>query len=242
MVYIIAEIGVNWAGSKELAFNMIKKAKEAGASAVKFQMFSDDDIKHHRLYDTLKTMIVTPEFARELKDFADKLEIDWICTPFNLEAVDILNNLGVKYIKIREKDSGNRKLIDKALETGKTLLISAQRRPLELSLMFHANIRWLYCIPRYPPTAEDFADFKGRIEGMDGFSCHYPHIVVPLLAVAWGAKYLEVHVAPDGVDNVPDKNVSLSFAQLKELVDNVRLVEKLGLLEESFDVHQFIGF
>ena len=42
MIKIIAEIGCNHNGSKELARKMVAKAKECGADAIKFQTFSAD--------------------------------------------------------------------------------------------------------------------------------------------------------------------------------------------------------
>ena len=105
-VYIIAEAGVNHNGDVELAKQMVLKAKEVGADAIKFQTFitenlvtkyaekaqyqkTDLDIVQTQ-YQMLKRVELTYENFRELKILCESINIDFLSTPFDLESIDLL--------------------------------------------------------------------------------------------------------------------------------------------------------
>lgn len=228
---IVAECGVAWKGEVALAKEMILNAKLAGADAAKFQLFTEKEIADSPYYDQLKEMILTPALAKELKEHADTLHINWFASATYHKAIDLLKQLDVKYIKIREKDSQNTRLISKALSTQKTILISTTKKVYNTLINpLHPKIRWLYCIPKYPPKISEFDwSFASTLNGV---SSHFPHITYDLaaavLAIWERAKtyIIEKHVMLKGLDCL-DKNVSITFNQLKELVNHVRRLEQL---------------
>jgi len=127
-----------------------------------------------------------------------------------IDAVDILESVGVNRYKVRYKDRYNRELIDRIMQTGKDLYISCQ---LPYDLYDNEHIKKVYCIPEYPPKIN-----KIDIDSMklyDGYPNHYPSIIPPLSAVFYNLEYVEVHVKLN--DNCIDNAVSLTFNQLKKL-------------------------
>ena len=179
-IHVVVECGVNW-NTVDEALLMIEEAKKANSNYVKFQVFNKEIIANSPLRERLEKLILTEEGVKYLKAKADAVEIGFILTPMYLEAVDI----AAKYadlIKIRFKDHENQQLIDKALETGKTLLISVPYRPIG-QYMYHPRIKWMYCVSRngvalYPPEPEDFN--LDAVACCDGFSSHYPYTILDL--------------------------------------------------------------
>ena len=245
-VNIIAECGVNWDTIDDFgtpnAVDMIFAAKGAGADFVKFQLFNEATIDKSPLKKRLANLILTEEGVKHLKEVANEREIGFILTPMYLEAVDIAAKYG-DYIKIRFKDRENQPLIDKALETGKTVLISVPSKPIG-ALLYHPRVQYLYCIPRYPPEIEDF-----NVEiacSCHGFSSHYPHTVCDLAYVInrfYAECFIEKHVmfAPPewsikGTVEFPewhkplDEAVSITFEELKCFVKQVKMIEKMKRL------------
>lgn len=249
-VNIIAECGVNF-DNLETASNMIGRAKLAGADYVKFQLFNVSTIIDSPEYDRLRKLILSEEDVKYLQAIAENREIGFILTPMYLEAVDIAAKYS-DYIKIRFKDHENQPLIDKALETGKTILISVPSKPID-ALLYHPRIRYLYCLPSYPPEIEDF-----NLEiacSCHGFSSHYPHTVCDLAYVInrfYAECFIEKHVmlatkeigivatyadntketvATVEIANDPlDKAVSITFEELNCFVKQVKMIEKMKRL------------
>lgn len=228
--FVVAEIGVSWKGSVDYAFDLMMKAREAGANAVKFQAFLPEHVDGNK--ELLKSS-VTADNAQQLKAKADLADIEWFCTPFYPAAVDFLDPL-VKRYKIRERDSreimgkGESPLLNRVLDTGKLVFISATYTPVTpLFLRYHPSIAWLYCVPKYPPELEEID--MAICKTMNGYSNHYPSRAVPYAAAAMGALanrtefFLEVHVGGG-----PDRKVSLTFRELRGLISDLRILEKVS--------------
>ena len=234
MVFVICEIGVNWAGLKDVAFDMIAQAKKTGCDAVKMQMFSKAEIKNSIFYPQLESMILKPDSPLDPKIFKEYAEtvvgIKWFATPFNLRALDYLNVIGVEYIKIREADSGRADLVDAALATSKKIFISSYETVTDPKLLFNPNVKILFCIPHYPPKIDELHRLKENLEGyFQGYSNHYPEVWPSILACAYGAEVIEIHAKHFAVEKALDEPVSLSFNQIAELVKAIRHIETLGL-------------
>ena len=136
--YLIAEIGVNHENSLKLAEEIIKQAKIGGASAAKFQTYKAEKIasKNSPYYWDLKKVKETSQFKLfkkydkfnhshyiKLKKICDYYSIDFLSTPFDHEAVDLLNKL-VPFFKIASADATNIPLIEKICNTKKPVLMS----------------------------------------------------------------------------------------------------------------------
>lgn len=174
--YIIAEIGVNHEGSIELAKQLIDEAVEGGAHAAKFQSYkagkiaskfspaywdlnkepTDSQYKLFQKYDNFE-----PQHYKELADYCNKKGIDFMSTPFDLDAVDFLEPL-VPAFKIASADITNIPLLRKVARTGKPIIISTGASSLpeiqmavdELSRFGAQEIALLHCILNYPTPVE----------------------------------------------------------------------------------------
>ncbi len=222
MVFFVAEIGVNWNGDYEIAKNMIKKSKELGCDAVKFQSFNEDLVKFHPEKKRLMKTTINEHNISEINKIAKSVGIEWFSTPMYPEAVKILDPY-VSRFKIRELDgreiinNRNNMLIQNLIETGKEIIISSEKNPKNSSFYKKSNFKWLYCVPKYPCDLKEI-DFV-ELDDFDGFSNHSPGIIAPLTAVILGAKIIEIHITNDETKDFIDNNVSLNFEQLKKLME-----------------------
>jgi len=115
-VYIIAEAGVNHNGQFELAKKMIEVAKVSGVDAIKFQTFCAHKLviakspkaeyqekstgKDESQLEMLKKLELSKNEFIELKHYCDKLGIEFLSSPFDLESLEFLHSIGLKYWKI----------------------------------------------------------------------------------------------------------------------------------------------
>jgi len=236
--YIIAEIGVNYEGSMERAKQMISQVARAGGHAAKFQTYKADKIasKAHApaYWDTTKEVTPSqhelfrkydafgPDEYRELAKHCTDEGIDFMSTPFDLDAVDDLDPL-VPHWKIASADLTNIPLLRKVAKTGKPIIMSCGASTHEeirnsLKVLQEAGatkIALLHCVLRYPTPASVAnvsavrslsAEFGAQTA--IGYSDHVPPMAdgnVPALklALAYGATILEKHFTDDrnGVGN-----------------------------------------
>lgn len=226
---MIAEIGVNWDGDFELAEKMMNEAKNAGCNLVKFQAIDETKLVHPQKKRILNASI-SEKNIEEINTISKKTKIEWFCTPMYLQAVELLNPY-VNRFKIREFDgrslfqNKSNPIIDEILKTEKQVIISACKSPKTLELFKHELIQWLYCVPKYPCRLEEL-NFK-EFENFSGYSNHCPELIAPLTAVALGSKIIEVHITSDKTKDYIDNNVSFDFSELRELVKQIRLLDKI---------------
>ena len=116
-------------------------------------------------------------------------------------------------------------LIKRIFETGKQVIVSSHVNPQNTIYYKKSNIKWLYCVPKYPCQLADL-DFK-NIQYFNGYSNHCPEIIAPLTAVILGSSIIEVHVTIDKTMNFIDNSVSIDFNELKLLLKLIRQVEKI---------------
>ena len=230
MVFITAEIGVNWDGDFILIEKMMRDAKNAGCDAVKLQAFDEKIISEHPQKNRLLKSSVSRNNIEQINSISKKIGIEWYCTPMYLDAIDFLDSL-VKRYKIRYNDSlplhENRttSLISKALETEKEIIVSTQKNPKQLELYNNNNVKWLYVVPKYPCSIDDL-DFS-NLSDFDGFSNHCIHFLAPLSAVILGAKMIEIHVTSNKDKDFIDNPVSFDANETKKLITLIRYAEKM---------------
>lgn len=179
--YIIAEIGANHNGDIKLAKQMIDKAIECGADAVKFQswtptslickeeydrnqVYTDSPKKH---FGSLKEMVekyyLREEEHFELKEYCDLKGVDFCSTPFSKEEVDLLMKLDVPFIKVASMDMNNLELLKYMAKQQKPIILSTGMSTLaEIEKAIEViegegnnQIVLLHCISIYPPAYED---------------------------------------------------------------------------------------
>ena len=136
--YIIAEIGVNHEGSLEKAKELIELAAKGGANAAKFQTYKANKLasKTSPAYWDLKKEPTKSQFKlfqkfdtfstkdyKELANYCKKLRINFLSTPFDLEAASFLSNL-VPAFKIASADLTNFPLLKKCASFNKPVILS----------------------------------------------------------------------------------------------------------------------
>ena len=227
-MFITAEIGVNWDGNFELAEKMMLDAKNANCDAVKFQAFDEKIVKDHPEKKRLLKTSISKNNIEQINSLSKKIGIEWYCTPMYPEAIDFLNSY-VKRFKIRFSDSQclhenkHSKLIENVLKTKKQIIISSEKSPKNLQI--YDNVKWLYVVPKYPCSMNEL-DFS-YLNDFNGYSNHCRHILAPLTAAILGAEMIEIHMTSNRTGNFFDNPVSFDYDEISELVNQIRLSEKI---------------
>lgn len=240
--YIIAEIGINHGGDISVAKKLIDSAARAGADAVKFQTYITEKRtpSNSPIFDILKKCELPFEAFKELKEYSEGKGVIFFSTPFDEESVDFLESINIELYKIASFDVVNKPLLSKIAATGKPIIISVGMSSVEeirvatdLLSATNPNIAILHCISAYPTSDEDanlgsvhylVSNFKNFVIGQ---SDHTQDILVPLYAVAAGAKILEKHFKIDENMDCVDAPVSITETQMANLVSEVRRLEKI---------------
>ena len=236
---VVAEIGSNWEGNIIKAKKIIAKCKKSGADAVKFQMWRADDLydTKHPSWKVIKKSELTFNQALMLKKFADKIKIDFFCSAFFPEAVDFLESINVKRYKIASrtcllKDPFALETLKKKASTKKPVIISmgmGGNKKKILKIFSKNNKTFCYCISEYPLEFEKI-DWVMAPQ-YDGFSDHTMGIMAPIIftilkKIKNSKKiYIEKHVKLKNSKG-PDASTSITIEQLKELISQIRIIEK----------------
>jgi N-acetylneuraminate synthase len=266
--YIIAEAGVNHEGSIDLAKRLIDEAKEGGAHAIKFQTYKADTIasKNSPAYWDLNEESTTSQHAlftkydkfwkseyEELKLACEKMDIEFMSTPFDVTSADFLNDL-MDVFKISSSDVTNRPFIEYMAKFGKPLIMSTGASELyEIQEAVHwikpfnVQLALLHCVLNYP-TPDENANL-GMISGLQhhfpeyliGYSDHtLPKDMKTLEnATLLGAKVIEKHFTHDktlpGNDHyhAMDKEDLKVFFKRMEKLFNILGESEVGTLESE---------
>ena len=240
-ITVVAEIGSNWEGNIIKAKKIIRECKKSGADAVKFQMWRANDLYNtkHPSWKVIKKSELTFNQASMLKKFADKMKIDFFCSAFFPEAVDFLESINVKRYKIASrtcllKDPFALETLKKKASTKKPVIISmgmGGNKKKILKIFSKNNKTLCYCISEYPLEFEKI-DWAMALQ-YDGFSDHTMGIMAPIIftilkKIKNSKKiYIEKHVKLKNSKG-PDASTSITTLQLKELISQIRIIEKFG--------------
>ncbi|NWH04980.1 N-acetylneuraminate synthase family protein [Desulfobacter latus] len=243
-MYLIAEIGFNHNGDIHLAVDMIRAAAEAGADAVKFQTFRAKDIAlpsspHYALIEKGEMSF---EDHERLRREAKTQGIDFMSTPFSIDAVDLLAKVGVSAFKIASMDCTNTMLLKKVAAAGKPIYLSTGMASMEeisaavdtLKSANCKNIYVLHCISHYPASADQLnlsiiPYLKEQLDGIViGYSDHFPGIEACFAAAVIGAQVIETHFTLDKTIPEGDHSHSADPADLKALKSRLALFESMA--------------
>lgn len=236
---IIAEIGNNHDGSMEQALRLIEAAAGAGADAVKFQTYTADSLVRpdHELRDFFARFQLPRQWHEQLQSAAHDRGMLFLSTPFDLEAVEFLDSLGVPAFKIASSDLTNLPLIRRCADTGKPLLISTGMGTLEETgtaveaarMKDNHHLALMHCVSIYPTPIEatqiDAIHEMGRLFDLPiGFSDHSLSTTLPTAAVALGARIIEKHFTLSRSLPGPDHAVALEPAEFALMARGCREV------------------
>ncbi len=254
-VLIIAEAGVNHNGDLELAKKLALVAKECGADIVKFQTakvsslvskfaqmadYQKQNIGHEMSQqEMLKKLLLSYDEFIVLAEYCKKIGIQFLSTPFDIESIYFLENLGCDLWKVPSGEITNRPYLEKIAQTGKSVILSTGMSTLDevdaalkvLSGNGSKDITLLHCTTEYPAPYEEInlkamltleKEFKCPV----GYSDHTKGIEVAIAAVAMGARVVEKHFTLDKNMEGPDHKASLEPMELKAMVNAIRNIEK----------------
>ncbi len=240
--FIVAEIASNWEGSFSKAVKLIQESKNAGADAVKFQMWRAKDLytENHPNWNFIKKSEITYDKAQKLKKIADDVGIEFFCSAFYPEAIDLLEKLKVKRYKIASrtclfKDPYSLETLQQKSLTKKPVIISmgmgGNRKKIE-NIFSKNNKTFCYCISEYP-TKISKINWKNAIK-FDGFSDHTLGITAPIMFAMLKKQkksksiFIEKHVKLKN-SRGPDASSSIDTNELSQLIDIIRQIEKLRI-------------
>jgi N-acetylneuraminate synthase len=216
MVMLIAEVGSVHDGSFGNARRLIALAAECGADAVKFQTHiaeaetlrsapSPSYFSAESRFDYFKRTAFALDQWKALAEDAQKLELQFLSSPFSLEAVDLLEAVGVGAYKIPSGEVTNLPLLAKIADTTKPVYLSSgMSNWAELDqaidvLRSGGPITVLQCSSAYPCPPERvglnvLSEIADRWGLAVGFSDHTEGFAAGVAAVALGASVIEKHI------------------------------------------------
>ncbi|RJQ83004.1 MAG: hypothetical protein C4519_07455 [Desulfobacteraceae bacterium] len=246
-VFIIAEIGNNHEGDGSVAEEMIGRAAESGADAVKFQTIVPERLVEPGQTERLKQLrrlCLAPEVFPKLKETADKAGVLFLSTPFDLHSAAFLAPL-VPAWKIASADNDFLPLLDAVALTEKPVLLStglSDRSQVVRALGYllgawaarghSGQLALMHCVSSYPTLPEQANLLAIReLSGLGktvGYSDHTLGIEAAVLSVALGARIVEKHFTLDkGFSDFRDHQLSADPREMTELVRRIRQTEQM---------------
>lgn len=253
-VYIIADIGSNFDGDIVRAKNLIDLARECGCDCAKFQSFLPDRIINRQsfekkssfqanwnksVYDTYADASLPREWHQELSDYCALQKIDFMSTPYDTDAVDLLDKLNVSAFKIGSGEITNLEFLEYVALKKKPIILGTGASNMgeikdAVSTIKNAgnyNIILLQCITQYP-TPVEYANIRAMVTIQKAFDCpvgysdHSQTHIVSLGAVALGACMIEVHFTDDNERVGPDHPFAHDPFMMAYMITSIRQLEK----------------
>ncbi len=263
--YFIAEIGANFNGSLQQALHLADLAKASGAESAKYQTFRAETLVSAPAFGAMKSSAhqarwdrpvdevyrsaeFPREWHREVAQYCREIGVDFLSSPYDHAAVDLLEEIGVPAYKIGSGDITYLELVDYIARTGRPVLLGTGAsdwddvaRCVEVILRHHDRLMLMQCTTSYPaPFASVnlrvIAEFERRFGLLTGFSDHTPGHVAPLGAVALGARAVEKHFTESRAQVGPDHPHSMEPHEFAAMVRDTRDLEAALGSPEKFIV------
>lgn len=261
---IIAEAGVNHNGSLQKALKMVDVAARAGVDYIKFQTFKAEKLvtaqsataqyqknncNADSQLDMLRQLELTDRDFVTIASHCRERGVGFLSTPFDMESLEMLCNLGMDYIKIPSGEITNFPFLDAIASKGIPVILSTGMSTIgEIRMaaerLGHGGLPQdslilLHCTTEYPAPLIDvnLLAMKGmeRELGLPcGYSDHTQGIVVPVAAAALGAAVIEKHFTLSRLLKGPDHAASLEPDELRKMVKAIREVSTALGSEEKF--------
>jgi sialic acid synthase SpsE len=252
--YVIAEAGLNHNGSIETAKKLIDLASKAGADAVKFQKRTINNLAIKATLDAPDDRF--PEFGKtyreirehlefnmtqyqEIKKYSESKGLDFLCTAFDPEAADFLEELGIETYKLASHSVTNIELLEYLAKTGKQSIMStgmAELKEVDTAVRIFKKhktpLLLLHCVSAYPTPIGDcnmnmINVLKESFDLPVGYSGHELGYLPTLTAVAMGAIAIERHYTLDNDMTGFDHKMSLNPKDFITMVRDIRSIEKI---------------
>lgn len=254
--FIIAELSANHNQNFDLAVKTIEAMAASGADAVKVQTYKPEslvmDINNNHFghlknplwagmtrYQLYQSACMPYEWHKPLKKVAEELGMIFFSTPFDLEGVDVLEDVDIPIYKIASFEINDIPLIKKVAACHKPIIMStgcADYNDIQMALdacheMGNDDVSLLKCTSEYPASLEQanlnsIPDLLRTFKCKVGVSDHTMGYIVPMTAVALGARIIEKHFILDRSIGGADSTFSMEPDEFRQMVANVRDEEK----------------
>ena len=255
LCFCVAEMSGNHLKDYGRAVEIIHAAKEAGADAIKLQTYTADSLSidcdneyfqiHGGLWDGMTEYKLyeeasTPwEWQPKLKELAEGLGMECFSSPFDAISVDFMHQCDMPAYKVASYEINDIPLIRKIAALHKPVIFAtgvAEAEDIERAIQIckeeeNEEIVLLKCVSAYPTPYEEtnlamIPTLARTYDCLVGLSDHTMGSVVPVGAVALGAKMVEKHLTLRRADGGPDGAFSMEPEEFKEMVDHIRIMEK----------------
>ena len=255
--YFMADLASNHDGELERAKDLIHRASDAGADAVKFQHFLASEIVSDRgfqdvgqvshqtrwkksVYEVYEDFELNRDWTQELSSTAKAAGVDFLTTPYDVEAVEMLDPL-VPAFKVGSGDITWTSFLAYVAGKGKPVLLATGAssledvtRAVEVVLERNPRLVLMQCNTNYTGSADNFGYINLRVlqtyadrwpDLPLGLSDHTAGHTTVLGAVALGARVIEKHFTDDVTRSGPDHGFSMEPKPWREMVDRTRELE-----------------
>lgn len=265
--FIVAEMSANHNMDYDRARAIVKAAADSGADAIKIQTYTPDTItinsdkpafrtkgiwEGRTLYELYGKAYTPWEWQADLQKYAHECGIEFFSSPFDLTAVDFLEELNVPAYKVASFEINDIPFIRKIARTGKPIIIStgiAYLEDIDLAVRTcmeegNDNVILLKCISSYPAPYENMnlnviPNMEETFNCICGLSDHSMGIEIPIAAVSLGARVIEKHFTLSRDDGGEDAQFSMEPHEFKDMVNGIRNVEKaLGTVTYELNTEQ----
>ena len=247
---VIAEAGSNHNGDFATAMKLIDVASDSGANIVKFQSYTAEKlfttkaslVNNHDVFGLFKPLEMPASWTKDLIQYCDSKNVEFMSTPFDDDAVDHLYNSGVKRFKVSGFESTDLRHIKYVASTRLPIIISAG---IGCSIVFIQeiietcgkagceDITILHCNNAYPTPQDEInldtiqtilQEYGDQVKV--GLSDHTESVLTPALAVAMGARCIEKHYTLSKHLPGPDHFFALEPHELSEMISLIRTCEQ----------------
>ena len=256
--YFIADISANHDGDLERAKMLIHKSKEAGADAAKFQNFrapqivSDYGFKSMQgqvshqstwsksVFEVYQDASIPFEWTPILKEECDRVGIDYFSSPYDFEAIDMLDPYSPAY-KIGSGDITWLEALERMARKGKPVILATGasdigdvQRAVHCITQINSQLVLMQCNTNYTASLDNFKHIHLRV--LNTYRVMFPKVILGLSdhthghatvlgAVALGARVIEKHFTDDNSRTGPDHPFSMTPYTWRDMVDRTRELE-----------------
>lgn len=252
--FIIAEAGSNHNGNLEQAKKLIDVASDAGADAIKFQLFKTEMMYPTNsgvvetpmgdvdIFEILKKMEIPYKWLKILKEYSENKGLIFLCSCFDEESAEALENIGISAHKIASPELNHIPLLEYLgtkpppiiMSTGLSKLCEIEEAMNTCCNQGDSKAILLHCVSSYPAPLEDcnlniIKTLKMAFDVPVGFSDHtLDPIIAPAIAVAINANVIEKHFTLSKDLEGPDHSFALEPSELKLMVDEIRKIDEVA--------------
>lgn len=251
--YIVAELSANHGNDLNKAIDIVRKAKECGANAVKIQTYTADTLtlncrkkdfkakgawKGVYLYDLYSDASMPWEWSIELQKVAKEEEITLFSSPFDFSSIEFLEKLNMPAYKIASPEIIDLPFVRRVAQTGKPIIMSTGGATLAqigeaVAIMIEENVQELAilkCTSEYPAPPSNInlktiQNLKDIFKCVVGLSDHTLGSAIPIASVGLGANIIEKHFIISRDDETADSFFSATPEELTDIVNGSKMVQ-----------------